>query len=420
MIQSEHDISLFLMSLGFYPTRGGAELRFRRYLPGLRQRGISTRVLSGTPEARKIVEADLVEDWYRRPVGDVLPTEMLEGTPIHRIRLPERDQDRRSELLSCELYRLCQEHINRPDVVQLVTTLRSSMKPYLSKIRSLGISLVYAHTSNVQWPSDPFKRFMRRRSFRGLCHQMDCIVTSSVTAEGLLRQLGVKNRIEIIPNGVDLKRFQPPKHEQEVLQLRKSISVPQKAQVVVFIGTINPLKGVDLLLEAWISVAKRFPDAHLYLIGMRHDLNMSRLHDFKEKIESLVTASQAADRIHFMNYIQNVEDFLKVADIMVFPSRTEGMGNAVVEAMACGLASVLTPFIGLPPEFGKPGHEYLLTEHDPGAIATAIGQLLDNGDLRLRIAKNALSRIRQTMGVEQTLDKYAALYRKVASIRRQE
>lgn len=419
MSQSEHDISLFLMSLGFYPTRGGAELRFRRYLPSLRQRGVRTTVLSGTPQARKIVKSDFGEDWYQRQVGEVLPTETIEGTPVHRIRLPEHNPAKRSELLARELLRLCRKPKTRPDIVQLLTTLRPSIKPYLAKLQLLGIPIVYAHTSNVQWPSNLLKRFMRRINFRKLCHKMDCIVVSSLTAESLLRQLGVKNRIEIIPNGVDLKRFQPPTDEQEVLQLRKSINVPQKAQVVVFIGTINPLKGVDLLLEAWISVTKRFPLAHLYLIGMRHDLNSPRLLDFKEKLESLVTASQAADRIHFMDYIQNVEDFLKVADMMVFPSRTEGMGNAVVEAMACGVASVLTPFIGLPPEFGKPGHEYLLAEHDPGAIATAMGRLLDNRDLRLSIGKNALVWVQQTMDVERTLDRYAALYREIASIHRQ-
>lgn len=149
MIPSRQSVRLCLASQDFLPTRGGAELRFRRYLPGLHQRGISKRVLSGTPEARKIVGSDLAEDWYRRQVGEVLPTETIEGTPVHRIRLPEHDQTRRSELLTRELFRLCQQPNKRPDVVQLLTTLRSSIETYLFKIRSLGISSVYAHTLYV-------------------------------------------------------------------------------------------------------------------------------------------------------------------------------------------------------------------------------------------------------------------------------
>jgi len=420
MTQSEYYISLFLMSLGFYPTRGGAELRFRRYLPRLRQRGVKTIVLSGTPPARKIVESDFGEDWYQHQVGEVLPTETIEGTPVHRIRLPEHDSAKRSAMLACELLRLCRRPNNRPDVVQLLTTLRPSIKPYLAKLQLLGIPIVYAHTSNVQWPSNPIKRFIRRIGFRGICHHIDCIVASSSAAKEVLRQIGVRNRIEIIPNGVDLQRFQQVKHEHERFALRASLGILDSAQVIVFIGTINPLKGVDLLLEAWIYLAKRFPEAHLYLIGMRHDLNSPKLRDFKEKLDSLITASQAANRVHFLGYISNVEDYLKVADIMAFPSRTEGMGNAVLEAMACGVATILTPFIGLPPDFGKAGHEYLMAEYESKALAASMERLLADQELRLSIGKNALLWVQQTMDVERTLDRYAALYREIASIHRQE
>lgn len=323
-------------------------------------------------------------------------------------------------MLACELLRLCRRPNNRPDVVQLLTTLRPSIKPYLAKLQLLGIPIVYAHTSNVQWPSNPIKRFIRRIGFRGICHHIDCIVASSSAAKEVLRQIGVRNRIEIIPNGVDLQRFQQVKHEHERFALRASLGILDSAQVIVFIGTINPLKGVDLLLEAWIYLAKRFPEAHLYLIGMRHDLNSPKLRDFKEKLDSLITASQAANRVHFLGYISNVEDYLKVADIMAFPSRTEGMGNAVLEAMACGVATILTPFIGLPPDFGKAGHEYLMAEYESKALAASMERLLADQELRLSIGKNALLWVQQTMDVERTLDRYAALYREIASIHRQE
>jgi glycosyltransferase involved in cell wall biosynthesis len=93
------------------------------------------------------------------------------------------------------------------------------------------------------------------------------------------------------------------------------------------------------------------------------------------------------------------------------------MGNAALEAMACAVPVVLTPFVGLPQEFGKPGREYLLAEHDPAAIAAAITILLDNRNLRLDIGNNALAWVKQTMDVERSLDRYAALYREIAASR---
>lgn len=420
MTSPDHDIAVLLMSLGFYPTRGGAELRFRRYLPRLRQRGVETTVLSGTPQARKMVESDRAEDWYRCRVGEVLPVETVEGVPVHRIRLPEHNSDRRSALLAAELLRHCRKPKNPPDVVQLLTTLRPSLKPHLAKIRSLGIPILYAHTSNVQWPSSLIKRVMRRIGFRSICRHIDCIIASSSAAGDVLRQIGVRNRIEIIPNGVDLKRFRQAGDEPERMSLRASLGIPNGAQTIVFVGTINPLKGVDLLLEAWIPLARRFPQAQLYLIGMRHDLNSPRLRAFKEQLDSLVAASQAAHRVHFLGYISNVEDYLKVADIMAFPSKTEGMGNAVLEAMACGVATVLTPYVGLPSEFGKAGLEYLLAERDPTALAASMERLLADPELRRNIGGNALAWVEQTMDVERTLDRYAALYREIVAGRRRE
>ncbi len=417
MTSSDHAVSVLLMSLGFYPTRGGAELRFRRYLPRLRQRGVATSVLSGTPEARKIVESDYGEDWYHRRPGEALSMAMVEGTPVHRIRLPERGADQRSELLAAELLRQCRKP-DPPDAVQLLTTLRPPLSHYLSQIRSLGIPIVYAHTSNVQWPSNPIKRWVRRIRFRGICRHIDCMIASSSAARDVLRQIGVRNRIEVIPNGVDLKRFRPADDEQERSALRTSLGIPPGARVIVFVGTINPLKGVDLLLEAWVFLARRFPEAHLYLVGMRHDLNMPQLRDFKEKLEALVAASQAAHRVHFLGYIGNVEDYLRAADIMAFPSRTEGMGNAVLEAMACGVATVLTPYLGLPPEFGAAESEYLMADYDAGILAGAMERLLADAEFRRRIGGNALAWVEQTMDVERVLDRYAALYREVAAGRR--
>lgn len=418
MTSSDHAVSVLLMSLGFYPTRGGAELRFRRYLPRLRQRGVATSVLSGTPEARKIVESDYGEDWYHRRPGEALSMAMVEGTPVHRIRLPERGADQRSEMLAAELLRRCRKPDAPPDAVQLLTTLRPPLSPYLSQIRSLGIPIVYAHTSNVQWPSNPIKRWVRRTRFRGICRHIDCMIASSSAARDVLRQSGVRNRIEVIPNGVDLKRFRPARDEQERSALRTSLGIPPGARVIVFVGTINPLKGVDLLLEAWVPLARRFPEAHLYLVGMRHDLNMPQLRSFKEKLEALVAASQAAPRVHFLGYIGNVEDYLRAADIMAFPSRTEGMGNAVLEAMASGVATVLTPYLGLPPEFGAAESEYLMADYDAGILAGAMERLLADAEFRRRIGGNALAWVERTMDVERVLDRYAALYREVAAGRR--
>ena len=118
-------------------------------------------------------------------------------------------------------------------------------------------------------------------------------------------------------------------------------------------------------------------------------MSYPNLGEFRRKLETLLTASGATDRVHFAGVVRNVEVYLRASDVFVFPSQREGMPNAVLEAMASGLPVILTPFTGLSEDFGKPGQEYLLAERDPKALAAQITKLLENDELRNNLGLHA-------------------------------
>src|SRR5512139_2540772 len=76
-------IKLCVASHHFFPTHGGATLRFVRYLPGFRERGIDVEIVAGTPKGRKLLSSDMKQPWYTRPVGEFLPIEFIQGIPVH-------------------------------------------------------------------------------------------------------------------------------------------------------------------------------------------------------------------------------------------------------------------------------------------------------------------------------------------------
>jgi glycosyltransferase involved in cell wall biosynthesis len=180
--------------------------------------------------------------------------------------------------------------------------------------------------------------------------------------------------------------------------------------MITAVGALTPRKGPDLLLEAWGRVARRLPDAHLTLIGPRADEDHPRWGEFERRLENLVRASGAGNRVHFTGFVSNVEEYLRVSDVFVFASSKEGQPNVVLEAMASGLPVVLTPFLGLSEDLGRPGHHYLLTERNSEALATAMVRLVESGDLRATIGRRARQWVEETMNVERSLDRYAALY----------
>jgi len=99
----------------------------------------------------------------------------------------------------------------------------------------------------------------------------------------------------------------------------------------------------------------------------------------------------------------------------VLPSEREGMPNAVLEAMASRVPVILTPFKGLSADLGGAGEQYLLCNRTGPALASTLRQLLDDAQLRARIAQQGYDWVCRTMGLDKSLDRYAALYHELAA-----
>lgn len=407
---------LMLSSPAFLPARGGAELRFLRYLTGFQRRNLFCRIATGTPQLKKIMPDDISSDWFSLKVGEILPIETIGEVPVHQIRLPDKKSANRSSIYYRFLLDVCRNPDSRPNVLQLIADLPGNCRSFMKKMRVLGIPTLYAYTLPSKGSSNPIKRswqrFQRRRNFNSI----DCIITNSRANQDQLVRLGVKRRIEVILNGVELKNFYPAADEAEKTALRCRLSCPPEGKMIVSVGAVHPRKGTDLLLQAWLKIAAEIPDAHLFLIGMRHDRNNPKLKKFGQSVEALVGASGVADRIHFSGYVPNVAEYLKAADLFLFPSRIEGMPNAMLEAMACGVPVVACPFIGFSSDLGKPDEQFVLVNHLPEAIAQAAVAVLNDNRLQQRLSQNARRWVVQTMDVEKTLDRYAMLYREMGSI----
>jgi glycosyltransferase involved in cell wall biosynthesis len=410
---------LCLASQHFFPTHGGAQLRFLRYLPGLLKRGIETRVLSGTPKSKKLIVSEPSVEAKGLSPDEILSGEPINDICIERVQLPDKAGWRRSIVFNNALLNYCTSADYRPDVVQVVSSLQPRSIPWVLRLRRLGIPVIYAYTIPATQPSHPVKRAYRKWTLRNLYRQLDCMVVGSAEMRDLALDIGVETRFEVIPNGVNLKRFRPAHNKAERRSLRASLGVADHQRMVTTIGAVHPRKGSDVLLEAWVQLIKQFPQTHLFLVGLRKDLQYPNLNDFRLKLEELIAASGASEYIHFTGTVRNPEDYLRASDVFVFPSMREGLPNAVLEAMASGVPVILTPFIGLSGDLGRTNHEYLLAERDPAVLSATIARILDSNGLHIKLGNAGRSWVEKTMDLEQTLDRYAALYHELADTGRQ-
>lgn len=412
-------VDLCLGALHFHPVYAGPAIRFRRYAPGFRERGVEMRVF--TPIPRDAAGGDGGGDG-REPAAPAIgqadgagEIDRIEGIPVRRVRL---DHEKSSKWGWWEyqgrLVELCADPATRPDVLQLLTVDPWSTY-YLWRLRRLGVPTVYTHTMLTRMSERPWKRALQRLYWPLPYRFLDCTVVSSSVMRESLREIGVAGRIDVIPNGTDMEAFRPASGPEK-RKLRAELGFPMDGPVVLFVGSISPRKGVDVLLEAWDAIGRRHPDAHLALVGPRHDEIRpdEPVDDFFAELEATLERTPASDRVTFTGAVDDVADYYRAADLFVFPSRKEGMPNVVPEAYACGLPVVMTPFQGLPDEFGRDGEHHVLAERTPRALAEAVAGLLDAPARRRELADRARRWAEQELALETALDRYAGLYRELA------
>lgn len=232
-----------------------------------------------------------------------------------------------------------------------------------------------------------------------LCRMCRCVVgNSQAVVEHLHRGAHIPvSRLRLIPGGVDLGRF-----SKATALSRASLRVPESARLLMWVGRLDPIKGLDELVDAVALL--RDPSVHLVLVGEG---------EYESAIRRRINASGLSGHIRFAGRRDDVPNLLAAADVFVFPSRTEGMPNALLEAMAVGLPIVTTDVPGCRDLIVDGRTGLLAPPGRPDELADRIRRLLSDSGLAGALSRAArLSAEKHAW--EACVQRYAALYRAVA------
>lgn len=205
-------------------------------------------------------------------------------------------------------------------------------------------------------------------------------------------------KASVIHSGVDLQRFRKP--EVAPTATRGSFGIHDRTLVVGTVGWLLPIKGPEVLLEAMGHVWQRRSNIALIYVGKG---------DLEEPLKAMVRRLNVADRVRFLGWRTDIPDLMHSFDIFVLPSRNEGMGRVIVEAMAAGLPVVASRTGGLP-DLVSDGHNgFLVPPGDAAALGRAIRKLCDTADLRQRMGEQGRRRA-EDFSLQRMVDKLDALY----------
>nr|WP_119612638.1 glycosyltransferase family 4 protein [Streptomyces acidiscabies] len=226
-------------------------------------------------------------------------------------------------------------------------------------------------------------------------HRLVC-VSEGERAAG--ERAGIAGRYQVIANGIDTGRF----HPASVDTVRAALlpDADPAAPLVVCVGRLCRQKGQDVLLAAWESVVRRVPQARLVLVGDGPDRSQLTL--------------KAPESVTFAGAVEDTVPWYQAADLVVLPSRWEGMALAPLEALACGRPVVVTDVAGaresLPPALAE---RCLVPPGEPAALAGAVTGLLLDPLLRESLGSRGRRHVLSTHDVRRSAGTVAELYREL-------
>jgi glycosyltransferase involved in cell wall biosynthesis len=212
-------------------------------------------------------------------------------------------------------------------------------------------------------------------------------------------------KVHLIPNCVDTKRFVPVEPAQKKF-LRTKLDLPQDATIAIYTGRLVSYKGLPLLLKVWNEIRSRHNNVLLILAGT----GGLDIHNCEEELREYVEANRLESHVLFTGAVQNVHEYLQASDIFVFPTENDAFPSSIVEAMACGLPVVTTP-VGAIKTIVTDGRTGMLIQ--PGVqeqLFQALDVMLSDKMLASRLGDAAHQSVQGLYSAEAVSKKYLNLF----------
>jgi len=381
----------------YAPEFSGAALQSHRLALQLSKMGLRVEVLTGTDNA------------------ELVGTSEVDGIPVVRV-LRDKSSVTHHVRYAWDVFEFIIKNRKKYDLLHS----HGFQAPVNAAAKVTGLPLVQKITNlNVDDPITVSQKKMGNL-FMSLYQSSRAVIATSKLLEDTCKiALGEGYSTFRIPNGVDTDLFAPATPLEKSL-IRRKLQLPDDKVILLSVGTVSYLKGLDMLLKS-LHVLKKIAKNDFFLVSVgpmesklafgRTDPRVKR---FVHEVKDMVRVFGLEDVVRFEGNRQNVHEYMKAADIYVHPSRQEGQPNALLEAMSSGLPAVANLIPGITDEITQNGKfGFIVDCEDKAEFAAALNVLLHNPQIRGRVGRNARREILQRYDIKIIAETYYRLYEKI-------
>ena len=230
------------------------------------------------------------------------------------------------------------------------------------------------------------------------------IAISDAVKTHLEADLGVREeRIALIYSGVDINRFARDYFPDEIAMMKKALGL-KDGPVIGTIGRLSAIKGQKYFIEAMKDIVAKRPDAQALILGSGEE---------EAALKKMTKSLGIEGSVHFFSSCPDTHQFLSVMDVFVFPSIKEGLGIALLEALASRRPCVASRIGGIENIIDNGSNGLLVPVGDTGAISEEVVRLLEDEPLRKKMGELAKALVRDRFSLDVMAGKVMELYKRV-------
>jgi len=295
-----------------------------------------------------------------QPEGRLPQAERFRNLGI-KLRFPRRDE--KKFYVVGELCRWLQE--DRIDILHTHSykpNLYGRLAGSLCRNRGLRIIAHYHNDYDNKWQEDDSLVYEQL-----LAHSCDrFLACSEAVGHHVAERIGIApGAVRVVLNGIDLERF---RHTGDRAALRAELGIAPERRVVGMVGRLCRQKAQDVLLQAAPRIRAQFPDVLFLLAGAADEAATLA------ELQGMAADLGLAEQVRFLGYVRDIPRIYGALDVLAMPSRWEGFGLALAEAMAMGVPIVTTPVGGIPEVVGDCALR--VNPDEANELAAAIAALL--------------------------------------------
>ena len=209
--------------------------------------------------------------------------------------------------------------------------------------------------------------------------------------------------VKLIPNGVNTKLFAPVSAEEELEMRNEILGSVAYDYIALFVGRLGPEKNVFVLLNA---VARLELNVLLLVVGDGA---------LRGQLQEHASTRNIQQQVVFLGSVRDVHRFYQIADVFVLPSLSEGLPNALLEAMSCGTPPIGSDIASIRSLIEHKQNGYLFQNAEPKELERAMTDILTNRQLAHELSQNARKSVEGRFSLDRVADEYLGLYESLVS-----